>query len=181
MNYYSHNLIPNVPSLTFHQLKNTESLITCYPNPSVETLPVLKEVYGINTFVTAINHIDQLYYTKIKMRDWGIDYFNILFLENEKIIIKEKEYLIDKIAFQIKNLFDLIKNEKRTVYISGNGGSFKPSVIAYCILRMSGEQRDDALNILVKLRMERKCHFGDLRFEFAEKKIVPLLIEKELI
>ena len=29
--------------------------------------------------------------------------------------------------------------------------------------------------------METRCHFGDLRFEFAEKKIVPLIIEKELI
>ena len=46
---------------------------------------------------------------------------------------------------------------------------------------MSGEQRDDALNILIRLRMETRCHFGDLRFEFAEKKIVPLIIEKELI
>ena len=181
MNYYSHHLIPNVPSLTLHQLKNTESIITCYPNPSVETLAVLKEVYGVNTYVTSINHLDQLYYTKIKMRDWGIDYINILFLENDKIIIKAKDYSVKKIAEQIKNLFDLIKNEKRTVYISGNGGSMKPSIIAYCLLRMSGEQRDDALNILIRLRMETRCHFGDLRFEFAEKKIVPLIIEKELI
>ena len=74
-----------------------------------------------------------------------------------------------------------MKNEKRTVLINSSGGSLKTSVIAYCLLRMSGEPRDRALNLIVMLKMENRIHFGDLRFEFAEKKIVPLLIEKELI
>ena len=181
MNTYSHNLLTIVPSLSFHQLKNTESLLTCYPNPSVETLPILKEVYGVNTFITSINHLDQLYYTKIKCRDWGIDYYNIQFINNNKIIIKESDYDKFGIANQIKEIFNLMKNEKRTVLINCSGGSLKTSVIAYCLLRMSGEPRDRALNLIIMLRMEKKIHFGDLRFEFAEKKIVPLLIEKELI
>ena len=65
MYYYSTNLIPEVPVLRFHQFKNTESVITCYTNPSVETLPVLKEVYGVNTLVTSIFHIDQLYFLNL--------------------------------------------------------------------------------------------------------------------
>ena len=45
---YSTNLIPEVPALSFFQIKNTESVISCYRNPSLETLPVFKEVYGVN-------------------------------------------------------------------------------------------------------------------------------------
>ena len=47
---YSTNLYGNVPALTFHQFKGMESVITCYNNPSLEILPIMNEVYGINIF-----------------------------------------------------------------------------------------------------------------------------------
>lgn len=181
MYYYSTNLIPEVPVLRFHQFKNTESVITCYTHPSVETLPVLKEVYGVNTLVTSIFHIDQLYYTKTKTKDWGIDYVNILFSDSDKVIKTEKDFNKKHIASQLKELFEKIKKEKRTVMINSSGGAFKTGLITYCLLRMSGEQRDNALKILLNLKGEIRNGFGDLRVEFAEKKIVPLLIENELI
>ena len=178
---YSKNLIPNVPVLIFHQFKNTESLITCYTNPSIETLPVLKEVYGVNTLVTSITHLDQLYYTKTKTNEWNIDYINILFGENDKVIKTEKDFNIKKIAEDIKEIYQKIKKEKRTLIVNSSGGSFKTGIIVYCLLRMSGEQRDNALKILLNLKGEYRNGFGDLRVEFAEKKVVPLLIEDELI
>ena len=178
---YSRNLIPEVPALSFHQFRKTDSVITCYRNPSVETLPVLKEVYGVNTFITSITHLDQLYYTKLKTNEIGIDYRNILFIDDPKVIIKESEYDKETIIQEIKNLWDVIKNEKRTVLIQSAGGSFKTGILTYCLLRMSGEPRDDALKILLMLRGEKRNGFGDLRIEYAEKKIVPFLIDKELI
>lgn len=178
---YSTNLIPEVPALTFHQFKKTDSLITCYRNPSIETLPILKEVYGVNTLVTAITHLDQLYYTKLKTNELQIDYHNILFIDSPKVIIKESEYDKVKIVEEIKKLWSIIKTESRTVLIQSAGGSFKTGIITYCLLRLSGEPRDDALKLLMILRGEKRNGFGDLRIEYAEKKIIPMLIEKELI
>lgn len=178
---YSTHMIPEVPALSFFQFKGTESVICCYRNPSVETLPLFKEIYGVNTYVTSITHLDQLYYTKLKTNELGIDYQNILFIDSPKVIIKEQEYQKEKIAQEIRELYYKIKNEKRTVLIQSAGGSFKTGIIAYCLLRLSGEQRDEALKILLMLRNEKRNGFGDLRIEYAEKKIVPLLIDNELL
>ena len=178
---YSTNLIPYVPTLTFHQLKNSESLITCYRNPSIETLAVLKEVYGVNTLLTTIMHIDQLYYTKTKCQEWGIEYMNILFTDTPKPVLRERDFNKTSLAKQIVELYEKLKNEKCTLLIQSAGGSFKTGIITYCLLRLSGEQRDDALKILLMLRNETKNGFGDQRIEFAEKQIIPLIIGKELI
>lgn len=177
---YSTNLVPSVPTLTFHQLRNAESLITCYRNPSIETLAVLKEVYGVNTLLTTIMHIDQLYYTKTKCQEWGIDYVNILFTDTPKPVL-QRDFDKAGLAKQIVELYEKLKNEKCTLLIQSAGGSFKTGIITYCLLRLSGEQRDDALKILLTLRNETRNGFGDLRIEFAEKQIIPLIIGKELI
>lgn len=181
MNYYSHNLITCVPSLILHQMKGMESLITCYDNPSVETLPILKEVYGVNHYVTSIFHLDQLYYIKIKTKDWGIEFDNILFTADDGVIHKAKDFNIKSIANEIVKLYEKLKANKTTMLIQCSGGSLKTGIITYCLLRMSGEPRDEALKLLMKLRGEKRNGFGDLRIEYAEKKLVSLLISKELI
>ena len=180
---YSCNIIPNVPSLSFHQFKKTESTICCYGNPSIEVLPALKEVYGVNTYVTSINHLDQINTITTKTNKLEIDYHNISFIDTEKENTKSKEnkYNINKIITQLKELYKLIETEKRTVFIQSAGGSIKTSIITYCLLRMSGEQRDDSLKKLTMLRGEKRNGFGDLRVEYAEKKIVPYLIKNELL
>lgn len=181
MNYYSHHLITQVPSLVLHQLKGMESLITCYPNPSVKILPVLKEVYGVNYYITSIFHLDQLYYIKTKTKQWGIEFDNFLFTDDDLVIHKAKDYNINNIANEIARLYEKLKANKITLLIQCSGGSFKVGIITYCLLRMSGEPRDEALKLLTKLRGETRNGFGDLRIEYAEKNIVPLLIPKELL
>ena len=97
--------------------------------------------------------------------------------ENAQILTEN----IKKIAEEIKEIYQKIKKEKRTLIVNSSGGSFKTGIIVYCLLRMSGEQRDNALKILLNLKGEYRNGFGDLRVESAEKKVVPLLIEDELI
>ena len=176
---YSTNLYGRVPALTFHQFKGMESVITCYNNPSFETLPILNEVYGINMLITSIKHNYQIYLATIKCKESNIRYHN--FLINQKNNPLDKSVDINLVISQIKYYFNLLKNEKISLLINSGSGVFNGTILAYCLLRMSGENRVDALNILTNLRLEKNCRLGEYRYEFAEKKLVSKLIEPELI
>ena len=176
---YSTNLYGRVPALTFHQFKGMESVITCYNNPSFEALPLLNEVYGVNMLITSIKHNYQIYLATIKCKELNIKYHN--FLINHKDSPLDKSVDINLVLNQVKEYFNLLKNEKITLLINSGSGVFNGTILAYCLLRMSGENRVDALNILTNLRLEKNCRLGEYRYEFAEKKLVSKLIEPELI
>ena len=93
----------------------------------------------------------------------------------------DKSVDINLVIKQIKEYFDLLKNEKISLLINSGSGVFNGNILAYCLLRMSGENRVDALNILTNLRLEKNCRLGEYRYEFAERKLVSKLIEPELI
>ena len=176
---YSRNLYGNVPALTFHQFKNMESVITCYNNPSLEILPALNEVYGINMLITSIKHNYQIYLANLRCKELDIKYSN--FLINYKSSPLDKSVNIDLVIPQIKEFFKILKSEKISLLINSGSGVFNGTILAYCLLRMSGENRVNALNILTNLRLEKNCRLGEFRYEFAEKKLVSKLIEPELI
>ena len=176
---YSTNLFGQVPALTFHQFKGTESVITCYNNPSLETLGLLNEVYGINMLITSIKHNYQIYLANLKCKELNIKYSNFLINTSNKVLDKSVD--VDFVVKQIKEYFNLLKNEKISLLINSCSGVFSGSILAYCLLRMSGENRVDALNILTNLRLELNCRLGEYRYEFAEKKLVSKLIDPELI
>ena len=116
---YSTSLYGRVPALTFHQFKGMESVITCYNNPSLETLPILNEVYGINMLITSIKHNYQIYLATIKCKELNIKYHN--FLINYKDSPLDKSVDIDLVINQIKEYFYKLKNEKISLLI--NSGS----------------------------------------------------------
>ena len=176
---YSTNFFGKVPALTFHQFKGMESVITCYNNPSLETMPLLKEVYGINMLITTIKHNYQIYLANLKCKEANIKYNNFLINTTNKVLDKSVD--INLVIRQIKEIFNIIKNEKITLLINSASGVFSASILAYCLLRMSGENRVDALSILTNLRLEQNCRLGEYRYEFAENKLVKKLIEPELI
>ena len=176
---YSTNLYGKVPALTLHQFKGMESVITCYGNPSLEMLPALNEVYGINMLITSIKHNYQIYLANLKCKELDIKYRN--FLINEKSNPLDKSVDINLVINQIKEFFNILKSEKISLLINSGSGVFNGTILAYCLLRMSGENRVDALNILTNLRLEKNCRLGEFRYEFAEKKLVSKLIEPELI
>ena len=176
---YSTSVYGHIPALTFHQFKGMESVITCYNNPSFEILPALNEVYGINMFITSIKHNYQIYLGNLKCKELDIKFRN--FLINERSSSLDKSVDINLVIKQIKEYYDILKNEKISLLINSGSGVFSGTILAYCLLRMSGENRVDALNILTNLRLEKNCRLGEYRYEFAERKLVSKLIEPELI
>ena len=176
---YSTDLYGRVPALAFHQFKGMESVITCYNNPSLETLPLLNEVYGINMLITSIKHNYQVYLANLKCKESNIKYSNFLINTTNKVLDKSVD--INLVIKQIREYFNILKNEKISLLINSGSGVFSGTILAYCLLRMSGENRVDALNILTNLRLENNCRLGEYRYEFAEKKLVKKLIEPELI
>ena len=176
---YSINIYGNVPALTFHQFKGMESVITCYNNHSLEILPSLNEVYGINMLITSIKHNYQIYLANLKCKELEIKYRNFLINQNGNPLDKSVD--VNLVIKQIKEYYNLIKNEKISLLVNSGSGVFSGTILAYCLLRMSGENRVDALNILTNLRLEKNCRLGEYRYEFAERKLVSKLIEPELI
>ena len=84
-------ILKSIDSYVEEVMKQPNSIII-FRNPSVETLSVFKEIYGVNTYITSITHLDQLYYTKLKTNELNIDYHNILFIDSPKVIINDKEF-----------------------------------------------------------------------------------------
>ena len=151
----------NVPILIFHQLKGSESKISCYKNPSFAYFNIFKEIYGLNTIICDKRYI---------RND-----------ENKNVIEKFQFFdfsytTTSEMIDNIKVLYSKLMNEKICVIVNSALGVGKSSTIMYCLLRMNGETKEAAREIFLKMRDEKKNGIGDYRIEYTERHIIPLLL-----
>jgi hypothetical protein len=156
------------PILIFHQLNNSETKITCYRQPSLIEIPILAEVYGLNCILTCLDStsFSELKTLKNISETYNIKWINIEYNE------RYKQGFINN----IKDLYDELINKEYCVLIHCASGVKKISFLVYSLLRMNGESKESATEILLKLRSESRNGVGDYRIEFAERKLIPYLI-----
>lgn len=168
---YSHDY--ETPILIFHQLNGSNSKITCYRRSSLRSIPSFKEVYGLNAILSCTTCKNP----EIKANECGVLYFNIPYKQSK--LYKENKETIETLVNEIKRLYYILMNENLTLLIHSASGVRRTGYVVYSLLRMNGETKESALEIVLKLREEKRNGIGDFRIEFAEKILVPKLINKE--
>jgi hypothetical protein len=159
------------PVLIFHQLKNTNSRLTMFRRASLRSIPVFREVYGLNAIITC--EMDEMKYDKFE-NDYQIKIFKVMYDgKNSKALSSERIMLLEN----IKDIYKTIIRDNLTILIHCSSGTSRTSVICYCILRMNGETIESSREILLKLRSESRNGVGDFRTEYAEKYLVPYLLK----
>ena len=166
------------PILVFHQFNNSCSRITCYKEPSLNKIKTLKEVYGINSILSCLT--EREFYQEVQKISsiYDLNYFHIQ-IENQVSNHLKLKFFRDKLLKEIKNLYNILMCENKTLLIHSASGVRRTGIIVYSLLRLNGESKESALEILLKLRGEKKNGVGDFRIEFTEKYIIPYLIDKK--
>jgi protein tyrosine/serine phosphatase len=168
------------PILIFHQLKNSNTKITCSRRPSLRSIASFKEVYGLNAILSCITKNEKPQQIEEKTKENNMKFFNIPF-KKAKAFSLEKEDTKNMLIHEIKEIYNILMNEDLTILVHCAAGVRRTGIIVYSILRMNGETKESALDIILKLREETRNGIGDYRIEYTEKYIVPKLLETKEI
>lgn len=166
------------PILIFHDFKNSSSKITYYPCSDFRKLELLKQVYNITTVVSCIERTE--YQEKIKITCYKnkIEYEKVIFdIISNSDNFNQQELLI-KIADCIRFIYNKATNQKETTLVHSGSGTQRSSMVIYCLMRLNGENNDEARKIVERMKRLRRNIIGDYSLEFAEKYLVPILISK---
>jgi protein tyrosine/serine phosphatase len=166
----------STPILIFHQLRNTNSKITCFRRPNLRSIPKFKEVYGLNSILSCIIKKEKPELIENKAIESGIKFFNIPFRKAKKNFL-EKDATMKMLIEEIRRMYENLINETLCLLVHCAAGVRRTGIIVYCLLRMNGESRESALEILLKLREETRNGIGDYRIEYAEKYLIPFLLQ----
>lgn len=157
----------STPILNFHQLNGSCSKITCFRRPDLRLVNELNEVYGLNCIISCLDKrsdFERKTLTNITSFS-GIKLYEVSFQQSAS-----------DLADSIKEVYDDIMMETLCVLIHCISGANKTGFLVYCLLRMNGESKESATEIIVKMRGESKNGVGDYRIEYAERHLIPLLI-----
>jgi hypothetical protein len=152
----------NVPILIFHQLKDSESKISCYRDPSFNYFNIFKEIYGLNTIICDRRYLRNDQNKKMIEK---FQFFDVSYTTQREMIDN------------IKVLYSKLMNEKICVILNSALGVAKCSTLIYCLLRLNGETKESAREIFLKMRDEKKNGIGDYRIEYNERYILPHLLK----
>lgn len=165
------------PILIFHNLKSTDSKITFSNEPSLKKIKELKEVYGFNYILSCL--VDTNYNEDLKRitDESNIERMevNLYFSKLNDLTIKlNKEKFIENIL----GIYLRLKSENVTLLIHKASGEMKTTIIIYSLLRLSGEKKEDSVEILIFLKNGNKKSIGDFNIEFLENNIIRLLLKR---
>ncbi len=166
------------PILIFHQLNDSQSKITCFRRPSLKSIPVFKEVYGLNAILSCITKNEKPQLIENVAREAGISFFNIPF-KKAKPNSLEKPETVKMLVDEILQMYDNIMTQPLTILVHCAAGVRRTGIVVYSLLRLNGETKESALEIILKLREETRNGIGDYRIEYAERKIVSLLLKEK--
>lgn len=168
-----------VPILLFHKLNNSLSRITFNNESSLRKISCLKEVYGINCILTSLSH-QKNYFENLKnaVENISIRIFEFNLFYNKLEDLKLDWKLREKLIYEIEKLYYILMTENITLLVHSACGNMKNGLIVYSILRMNQETKESALEIITKLKNERKVSIGDFNIEFIENYIVPELMNR---
>lgn len=169
------NNLSYCPIIFFHNLRNTNSKITFNREPSLNRLKQLKEIYGINHILTCL--CDRNYDTYLKA---ATDYCNINRIEFNLEFSKLRDLSIDvikeKLIDNILEIFNRLKNDNITLLIHRASGEMKNTIILYSLLRLSGEKKEESIEIIRCFKNGSKKSIGDFNIEFIERNIIQKLL-----
>jgi len=165
------------PIILFHQLKNSYSKITFNNEPSLDNLSILKEVYGINSILSCINHKNYLENLDYMVEINSILNFKIN-LNLQKLNDFKKGNIKQIFIDNMLNVYEKLMNENLTLLIHSASGDMKTGIVLYSLLRLNGESKEDSIELIRFLKKQKKKTIGDFNIEFFEKNIIPDLLNQ---
>lgn len=163
-----------VPILTFHQLRNSNSKITCNNVPSLKKLDTFVETYGINGILSCNQDNYYSNYIRKEARRLNLYYLEIKIDINSISLFKYKSYR-DNFISDINDLYDLLMNEKFTLLINSSCGEKRLAIIVFCLLIKNGEKPQNAIDILLMLKKISKSTYQDSSLDLLVRYVVPYL------
>ena len=161
--------------LNFHKLNNTNSYITCRGRPKVRNLALYKDNHKINYILSILNPKEKPEEIRDECLRLGIDWVN-LNLKGAKVGNLESN--VDMIADSLINTYNHLLKNDTVLLIHCAAGLHRTGVSTYCLIRMNGENQENAMEILGKIRLKTKQEVGEKRIEFVEKCLLPKVLEK---
>jgi protein-tyrosine phosphatase len=171
------NLYPHVSKeklLNPVLIKNTKSKICCHGRPSTKDITIFKEKYGVNYIISLLNQNEKPEEIEKMCLDNQISWE--LIEVNGANYIKKSEN--KKIISKLLNLYEKLLSEEIILFVHCAAGIHRTGTIIYTLLRMFGEDRNSAYNILGEIRKETKNKVGDFRIKLAEEKLVSVILEE---
>jgi protein-tyrosine phosphatase len=162
--------------LNFYKLKETNSSISCHGRPTGKDLKSMKLTYGVNCVLTPqyakekpeeikkMCEENKLKWLDVELGGATLPYFQKS--DTQKLLISS-----------LKNLTQILKNFSVNLFIHCAAGLHRTGIVVYSLLRIFGETPESALQALEYIRSETRKEVGDKRIEFAEKFILPHLLE----
>jgi hypothetical protein len=165
------------PILIFHNLKSTDSKITFSNEPSLKKIKELKEVYGFNYILSCLEDTNYIKDLNRITDESNIERMevNLHFSKLNDLTIKFNK---EKFLEHILGIYLRLKSENITLLIHKASGEMKTTIIIYSLLRLSGEKKEDSVEIIRYLKNGNKKSIGDFNIEFIENNIIGLLLKR---
>jgi len=176
-NKKSEKKVTDTKVLNFHKLNNCNSSITCHGRPKKGILKDYLENLKINCILTLQNSDEKADEIKKEAEIVGINWINIP-LKGANLDYLSKEDTLKVIVEGLLKVYDLLVNTEINLYIHCSAGIHRTGLIVYCLLRMNGEDNENAMTILKKIRKETGEKVGEERIKIAEKLLIQSLIKK---
>ena len=178
---YMENEQLNEKEFHFFQLQNG-SKITCHGKPKKNDIAYLKKEYNIDVIITILSDKEGAEDIHRYTEEEGNIKWIHLPIKGANMTCLKKEDTIKMILDCLLNLYEEMQNKKRIIFIHCAAGLHRTGIILYTIIRMTGETKEKALDIIKDIRMETYKYCGEKRINYAESYLVePLLdiIKKE--
>lgn len=169
--------ITHCPIIIFHPLRNTDSKITLNNEPCLKKLYSLKEVYGIDSILTCLKHKNYDNDIKNITNEFKTNLIEFN-LNITKLSDLTKPTIKEKFIDNVLEIYDKLSNEKITLLIHKASGDMKITIILYSLLRLSGEKKEESIEIIRYIKNGNKKSIGDFNIECIEKNIIGLLLER---
>lgn len=162
--------------LHFFELRN-QSKITCHGKPKRSDIAYLKKMYNINVIITILSDKEGAEEIHKYTEEEGEIKWIHLPIRGANMTCLKKEETIKMIIECLLELYEDMKKNKRIIYIHCAAGLHRTGIILYTLLRITGETKENALNIIKDIRLETYKYCGEHRINYAESYLVKPLLD----
>ena len=161
--------------LNFHNLKNTDSYVTCYGRPGVKDIANFKKDYNINLILTLQGDQERPEEIKRVCEENNIEWLHFPVMgAGNFTLLKIKDKLIEFYVY----LFNRLIKEKIKLFVHCAAGVHRTGVFLFGLMRLSGENVDTSYKLLNNIRSHTYKHVGKERICYFESIISNELLKK---
>jgi protein tyrosine/serine phosphatase len=170
-------IIKSKKVLNFYKLSGTESKVCCHGKPTENDIIVMKNIHGVNCVLSLLHESENAEQIGKFCKKQEITWIHLK-LAGANMAVFNNKVTQNAIVETLLMLYNNLLNGNITLFVHCAAGLHRTGTILYCILRMFQESAESTLNAIELIRKETRDKVGKDRIEYAEKILVPVLLEK---